>query len=60
MTKCWFCGSEEGMVWSGDFSFEDYGMEGEGVIAVLICPNPNCGATAEFTTAPIEENTYEN
>lgn len=46
MTYCWFCGRQ--MIWSGDFSFEDYGMEGEGVVANLTCPN--CNATAEFYT----------
>lgn len=40
------------MIWGADFDFEDYGIEGEGVVATLSCPN--CGATAEFYTA-IEE-----
>jgi hypothetical protein len=44
MTICWFCGSK--MIWGADFSFEDYGSEGESIIANLSCPN--CGATAEF------------
>lgn len=30
------------MVWSGDFSYEDYGMEGEGIIHECQCGN--CGA----------------
>lgn len=42
---CWFCGGE--MRRNGDFSYEDYGMEGDGVIANLTCSN--CGATAEFS-----------
>ena len=40
MTKCWFCGSN--MIWGCDFDFEDYGLDGEGVVATL------SGATAEF------------
>lgn len=44
--NCWFCGSK--MIWGNDFSFEDYGIEGEGVVANLTCSG--CGATAEFYT----------
>lgn len=44
MTHCWFCGAE--MIWQSDFSFEDYGIEGDGIVAVLCCPN--CDAQAEF------------
>lgn len=45
-TGCWFCGAE--MVWGGDHSFEDHGMEGEGIIANL--SYQECGATALFFT----------
>lgn len=44
MATCWFCGSE--LIWGNDFSFEDYGLEGEGVVANLSCPS--CGAVADF------------
>lgn len=53
MTKCWFCGAE--MIWGADFDFEDYGIEGDGVIATLSCSNEDCGATAEFMTKVKEE-----
>ena len=29
-----------------DFSFEDYGIEGDGIVANLTCSS--CGATADF------------
>ena len=45
-TKCLFC--DTNMVWGADFSFEDYGMEGDGIVITLICPN--CNASAEFYT----------
>ena len=45
MTNCYFCNSE--MIWGGDFTREDYGMEGEGLVVNLSCPN--CQAYAEFT-----------
>lgn len=41
--KCWFCRGE--LIWSNDFSFEDYGLDGEGIVSVLTCSD--CGATWE-------------
>ena len=46
--KCWFCNSE--MIWGCDFSFEDYGLEGDGIVATLTCSE--CEAYAEFYTKP--------
>ena len=40
---CWHCGTP--MIWGADFSFEDYGMDGEGIVSNFSCPN--CPATAE-------------
>lgn len=34
------------MIWGGDNSFEDYGYEGDGIVANLTCSE--CGAYAEF------------
>ncbi len=51
MTKCWFCGNE--MIWDCDFSFEDYGIGGEGTVATLSCPE--CGASADFYSRQEEE-----
>ena len=33
--NCWFCGSD--MIWGSDFNFEDYDLEGDGVVATLTC-----------------------
>jgi hypothetical protein len=52
-TYCWFCGAE--MIWGGDHSFEDVGLEGEGIVANMSCSNEECGATAEFTTKLSED-----
>lgn len=43
--QCFHCGSQS-VVWQSDFSFEDYGMEGEGIIHVCHCAN--CGADIEY------------
>lgn len=54
--QCFHCGAYS-VVWQSDFSFEDYGMEGEGVINVCHCTN--CGADIEyFVRMDEEEDTY--
>jgi len=45
-TNCWYCGNE--MIWNCDFDFDDYGIEGKGIVTTLSCPQ--CEATAEFYT----------
>lgn len=52
-TSCHFCGAS--MIWGGDHSFEDFGYEGDGIVANLSCSNEDCGATAEFATKMEEE-----
>ncbi len=29
-------------IWSGDHMFEDYGMDGDGIVSNLCCSNPDC------------------
>ena len=41
MYECFHC-LHMSVVWDGDFAFEDYGYEGEGVIHECQCMN--CGA----------------
>lgn len=50
--KCWFCNGD--LMWSNDFSFEDYGLEGEGIVTILTCSE--CGATWEGYMDIDEEN----
>ena len=50
-TFCWFCGCE--MIWGADFDYEDYGLEGSGVVATLSCPN--CDAYCEFYSGDEKE-----
>lgn len=49
--NCWFCGGK--LIWNADFSFEDYGFEGEGIVAVLVCSE--CGAIWEGYSGEEEE-----
>lgn len=52
-TTCWFCGAK--MVWGGDHDFEDYGMDGDGIVANLSCPE--CHGTALFFTSDESSDT---
>jgi transcription elongation factor Elf1 len=45
MYECFHCG-ERAVVWQNDYSFEDYGIEGEGIIHDLRCSN--CGAAITY------------
>ena len=38
--KCYMCGGT--LIWQNDYDFEDYGMEGEGIVTTLVCTE--CGA----------------
>ena len=45
MYECFHCG-EQSVIWDGDFSFEDYGEKGEGIIQECHCSN--CGARITY------------
>ena len=37
--NCWHCREE--LIWGGDATYEDYGIEGDGVVSNLSCNNCN-------------------
>lgn len=41
MYQCFHC-LQDKVVWDADFDYEDFGLEGEGVVHVCHCTN--CGA----------------
>ena len=49
--ECFHCGTRS-VIWDNDFSFEDYGLDGEGIIHACHCTN--CGAYITYEI-PIEE-----
>ena len=56
MYECFHC-LQRAVVWDGDFSFEDYGYEGEGIIHECHCAN--CGASITYMI-PISESKEED
>lgn len=47
---------EKAVIWDADFTFEDYGYEGDGLIHVYHCTN--CGAEIEYRI-PLDDDTCE-
>tara|TARA_R110002051_G_scaffold316980_1_gene397445 strand:+ start:1007 stop:1306 length:300 start_codon:yes stop_codon:yes gene_type:complete len=43
--NCWYCGGE--LIWGGDFDYEDYCREGEGIVSNLSCQK--CNAYVEYS-----------
>ena len=45
MYQCFHCG-QMSVIWDADFSFDDYGYEGDGIIHECHCAN--CGARITY------------
>lgn len=58
MYECFHCGHMS-VIWDSDFTFEDYGLEGEGLVHHCHCTH--CGAEIEYFIAiPNEEDDNAN
>lgn len=53
MYECFHCG-EKAVIWDNDFSFEDVGLEGEGLVHYCHCTN--CGAIITYEIPDEEED----
>ena len=45
MYECFHC-REQTVIWDSDYSYEEWGLEGEGIVQVLHCTN--CGAEITY------------
>ena len=45
MYECFHC-LARAVIWDSDFSFEDFGQEGDGIVHICHCTN--CGAEIEY------------
>ena len=57
MYQCFHCGAYS-VIWQSDFSFEDFCMDGEGIVHICYCTN--CGATIEYYVPIDVEEEVEN
>ena len=53
MYECFHCGMKA-VIWDGDFDFEDYGYDGEGIVREYHCTN--CGAMITYSIPCEDEN----
>lgn len=56
MYECFHCGFRS-VIWDSDFTFEDYGLEGEGLVHHCHCTN--CGAEIEYYVPITDEDVEE-
>ena len=52
--ECFHCG-EQSVIWSGDADYEDYGLEGTGIIHECRCSNCGAEITYRVPLDPIDE-----
>ena len=53
--NCWHCKSE--LIWGGDHSFEDHGLDSDGIVSNLSCPNCPVDVLVYYNTD--EEKDYD-
>lgn len=56
MYECFHCG-EKAVIWDSDFSYEDCGYIGEGIVHFCHCTN--CGAEIEYRISLEEDEDGE-
>ena len=56
MFECFHCLSRS-VIWDSDFTFEDFGYEGEGIVHICHCSK--CGAEIEYRILFAKENGEE-
>lgn len=57
MYECFHC-CTKGVIWDSDFSFEDVGLEEDGIVHFCHCTN--CGARIEYYISLEVENGQDN
>lgn len=57
MYECFHCGTRS-VIWDADFDFDDYCLEGQGIVHVCHCTN--CGAVITYEIRIDDEEGMEN
>ena len=52
--NCWHCKSE--LIWGGDHSYEDYCIDGDGIVSNLSCSDDECGVETILVYYKIDED----
>jgi len=56
--KCWHCNEE--VIWGGDHDYEDYGMEGEGIVSNLSCSRCSAFYKCYYPIGEEDESSKQN
>lgn len=56
MFECFHC-MNRSVIWDADFTFEDFGMEGQGIVHICHCAS--CGAEIEYFVPSESPETWE-
>lgn len=56
MSECFHCG-QKAVTWLSDYSFDDFGYDGEGIVQVCQCNN--CGAKIYYHISLTKEDEEE-
>lgn len=51
---CYSCKTKVYAIWSGDFDFEDYGLEGDGLVQVSTCGTCDSTIVNIYPNEPLE------
>ena len=54
--NCMHCKSN--LTWGGDHTYEDYGMDGDGIVSKLTCPNDNCGVETVLVYCSLDNKNH--
>jgi len=52
--NCPICNNS--LIWENDFSYEDYGHEGNGIVGIYYCNNVECIAEDIYVFMPINND----
>ena len=54
--NCWHCKGV--LIWGGDHTYEDYGMDGDGIVTNLSCPNDDCGVETVLVYCSLDDKNH--
>ena len=52
------CSCGDALIWGGDHSYEDYGIEGEGIVSNLSCADDNCEVDVVYIYKSFNKENY--
>ena len=51
--NCWHCNAV--LIWGSDYMYEVYGIDGDGIVSNLHCPNNDCGVETVLVYCSLDD-----